>query len=124
MVGTNAPNGYTVTANGPTMTSGTDQIAGVVPPATSKTGVSQFGMNLKANLSPPVGAEPVGGSGSVAPLYSSPNQFHFTDGGLVAASTGPTELSLFTVSYIVNIHNAQPAGIYNTTLTYLCTAGF
>jgi hypothetical protein len=124
MVGTNAPNGYSVTTNGPTMTSGTNQIAGVIPPTISKIGNSQFGINLRANLSPLVGAEPNGGSGTVAADYSTPNKFNFVNGDIVAQSTGPTELSLFTVSYIVNIHPTQASGIYNTTLTYVCTAGF
>jgi hypothetical protein len=124
MVGTNAPNGYSVTANGVTMTSGTDQITPVSPPSFSLAGFNQFGLNLRANLSPPVGADMVGGSGSVTPNYGIPNQFHYLDGDIVAGAAGPTELALFTVSYIVNVNTAQPPGVYNTTITYVCTAGF
>jgi hypothetical protein len=124
MVGTNAPNGYNVTANGFTMTSGTNQINAVVPLGTSQTASSQFGLNLRANLSPPVGADMSGGSGAVAANYNVPNFFRYADGDIVASSTGPTELALYTVSYIVNINSSQPAGVYNTTITYVCTAGF
>lgn len=124
MVGTNAPNGYNVTANGFTMTSGTNQINAVNPLGASQTGFNQFGLNLRANLSPPVGADITGGSGSVAPNYNTPNFFRYSDGDLVASSTGPTELALYTVSYIVNVNSSQPAGVYNTTITYVCTAGF
>jgi hypothetical protein len=124
MVGTNAPNGYNVTANGFTMTSGTNQIDGVLPLGASQTGFSQFGLNLRANLSPPVGADMVGGSGAVAPNYDFPNLFRYSDGDLVASSTGPTELALYTVSYIVNVNSSQPSGVYNTTITYVCMAGF
>jgi len=124
MVGTNAPNGYTVTANGPTMTSGTNQITAVAPPSNSQTGISQFGMNLRANLSPPVGAEPNGIGGIVGAAYATPNKFNYGNGDIVAKNPGPSELELYTVSYIVNVHSGQPAGIYNTTLTYVCTAGF
>jgi hypothetical protein len=124
LVGTNAPNGYSVTTNGPTMTSGTDQISAVAGPSPSLVGFSQFGLNLRANLIPLVGAEPVGGIGTVSPNYAVSNNYRYNDGEVVAGATGPTEISLFTVSYIININAAQPAGIYNTTLTYMCTAGF
>jgi hypothetical protein len=124
MVGTNAPNGYNVTANGFTMTSGTNQISPIAPFGFSQAGFSQFGLNLRANLSPPVGADMAGGSGAVAPNYNSPNLFRYSDGDVVASAPGPTELALYTVSYVVNINSAQPAGVYNTTITYVCTAGF
>lgn len=124
LVGTNAPNGYSVTTNGPTMTSGTDQIVPVIGPSSNQIGVSQFGVNLRANLSPLVGADPVGGVGTVAPNYAVPSNYRYVDGEILAGATGPTEISLFTVSYIININSSQPAGIYNTTLTYVCTAGF
>lgn len=124
LVGTNAPNGYSVTTNGPTMTSGTDQIPPIAGPSASQVGFSQFGINLRANLSPPVGAEPVGGVSTVAPNYNVASNYRYGDGEIVAGATGPTEISLFTVSYIININSTQPAGIYNTTLTYVCTAGF
>jgi hypothetical protein len=124
LVGTNAPNGYAVSTNGPTMTSGTDQINAMTIAGPSQIGKNQFGINLRANLSPLLGAEMNGGSGSVAPAYSVPNQFHYTDGDTVALGTGPTTIGIYTVSYIVNVKQNQAAGIYNTTITYVCTAGF
>jgi hypothetical protein len=124
LVGTNAPNGYSVVTNGPTMTSGTDQISALTPTGPSRNGKSQFGINLRANLAPLVGADMVGGSGSVMANYNTPNQFHYTDGDIVASGPGPTDIAIFTASYIVNIKSTQPPGIYNTTITYLCTAGF
>lgn len=124
MVGTNAPNGYTISTTGPTMTSGTDAIPALTVPAISKVGFSQFGLNLKANLSPLVGADMVGGSGLPMPDYSITNKFKYSDGEVVASSGGPSELALFTASYIVNINLAQKAGVYNTTITYVCLGGF
>jgi hypothetical protein len=106
------------------MTSGTNQINAIMPLGTSQTGFSQFGLNLRANLSPPVGADMSGGSGSVTPNYNNPNFFRYNDGEVVASAIGPTEIALFTVSYIVNVNTVQPAGVYNTTITYVCTAGF
>lgn len=46
---TNAGQGYAITVNGPTLTSGSNTIAGMSTNDTSKHGVSQFGMNLVAN---------------------------------------------------------------------------
>jgi hypothetical protein len=124
MVGTNAPNGYNVTINGPTMTSGSNTINNLASPTLSFTGQPQFGLNLRANLIPTVGADEVGGIGFVMPSYNNPNQYTYIDGDIVASATGRSENSLFTVSYIINVKPTQAAGVYNTTVTYVCTAGF
>lgn len=46
---TNAQQGYAITVNGTTLTSGSNTIAGMASNSISKHGVSQFGMNLVAN---------------------------------------------------------------------------
>jgi len=124
IVGTNASFGYAVTVNGTTMTSGNNIISAMATPAASNAGTSQFGINLRANSSPAVGADPAGGSGTLVSGYDTPNQFKFGNGNLVASSSGTTEERKFTVSYLVNVSNLQPIGVYNTTLTYICTATF
>ena len=124
LVGTNAPNGYNVNVNGPTMSSGTDTIAALAVPTINKVGRSQFGINLRANLTPLVGAELTGGSGSVTANYNNANLFTYVDGDIVATGPGPSDIGKYTVSYIVNVPTIQPPGIYNTTITYICTAGF
>jgi len=124
IVGTNAVNGYNVTANGLTMTSGTDQISAPSSPTPSQTGHSQFGFNLTANSSPSQGAGPSGGSGTTAPNYSIANRYLYKNGDIVASFGGRSDHTLFTVSYIVNVTSSQPVGVYNTTITYVCTAGF
>jgi len=124
LVGTNAANGYSVSVNGPTMTSGTDIINGLALPTPSTTGSPQFGMNLRANLSPLVGADPTVGTGSPTLNYNIPNSYTYNDGDVVAGDSGRSLYELYTVSYIVNIKATQPTGVYNTTLTYICTAGF
>ncbi len=124
LVGTNAANGYNVTANGPTMTSGTDIINQLPGPTASIHGSPQFGMNLRANLSPLLGADPTPGTGSPSPNYNIPNRYTYNDGDIVASDPGRSLIELYTVSYIVNIKASQPAGVYNTTITYVCTAGF
>jgi len=124
LVGSNAVNGYTVSANGPTMTSGTDQISAINSPDTSHLGTGQFGMNLRANLTPLLGADPSGGTGSPMPDYDITNKYTYHDGDVLASSNTRSTFEIYTVSYIVNVSSSQPAGVYNTTITYLCTAAF
>lgn len=124
LVGTNAANGYNVTANGPTMTSGTDVITSLPAPTPNSAGSPQFGMNLRANLSPLLGADPTAGTGSPSPNYNIPNRYTYNDGDVIASDSGRALIELYTVSYIVNVKATQPAGVYNTTITYVCTAGF
>lgn len=123
-VATNDPGGYMTFVAGPTMTSGNNTITALDPPAISKTGNSQFGMNLRANSSPSVGAEPTGvGTGGIAAGYGTPNQFFFRN-QVIASSPISTDFNAFTVSYLVNVNNGQRPGVYSTTLTYIATAAF
>lgn len=123
-VATNDPGGYATFVAGPTMTSGNNTIAALDPPGTSQAGISQFGINLKANSNPAVGAEPTGvGSGAIAAGYNTSNQFFFKN-QVIAASPVSTEFNAFTVSYLVNVSSAQRPGVYSTTLTYIAVAAF
>jgi len=124
MVGTNAQFGYVVTANGNTMTSGNNAIQAMASPTASVAGTSQFGINLRANSNPAVGADPSGGSGVPTPNFNSPDLFMFANGAAIAGHTFTSRLEKYTVSYIVNIDPAQPVGIYNTTITYVVTSTF
>jgi hypothetical protein len=121
---TNASNGYTIAVNGTTLASGTNTIAAMSGTA-STTGTGQFGFNLKANTTPGVGSE-VSGPGSGVPVfnYGGVNAYRFNNGDAVASAAVPTNANTFTSSYIVNIGGAQAAGVYTSTLTYICTASF
>jgi hypothetical protein len=125
VAGTNADFGYVISANGQTMTSGNNVIRAMNNKAPSAKGQAQFGINLRANSSPSVGKNP-SGPGIAAPTsaYNTPNLFRFRDGDVVASSPDETNVRKFTVSYIVNVPGNQPAGIYNTTITYVCVATF
>lgn len=123
-VATNDPAGYTTFVAGPTMTSGNNVIPGLGSPQFSQPGNSQFGMNLRANSNPVVGADPAGiGTGAISSNFNNPNQFFFGN-QVIAASPLPTEFNAFTVSYLVNINRNQQPGIYVTTLTYIASAAF
>lgn len=132
---TNAAFGYAITVNGTTLTSGSNTIpamgtqtlnsAGCSPSCSSTTGVSQFGSNVKLNTVPSVGAN-VSGAGTAAGSggYNTANSFRFFSGDTVAGVGGVTSANLFTNSYIVNVGGDQAAGVYTSTMTYICTATF
>jgi hypothetical protein len=122
---TNAANGYNVTINGTTMASGVNTIPALAAQTASTIGTSQFGMNLRANATPAVGADPTGaGSGTFSGTYGTANTYRFGTGESVAQAAVPTNANTFTSSYIVNIGGAQAAGVYTATMTYICTASF
>ena len=140
---TNAGNGYAITVNGTTLTSGENTISALTTESFPVTGASQFGLNLKANdttyLDAATGAEispasvdSVGSNlrGEAFTGYSTLNKFRFISGEVVADSgytaSGPgtriaSDGQIYTVSYIANVPGSQPAGDYSTTLTYICT---
>jgi hypothetical protein len=132
---TNAGSGYAITVNGPTLSSGSNTITGMSSATTSIHGISQFGLNLKANTiassNPAVGIEVAPASngtnynGRAATGYNTVDTFKFATADAVANSnTLGTDAQIFTVSYIVNVPGSQPAGTYTSTLTYICTPTF
>ena len=135
---TNANTGYVITVNGPTLTSGTNEIPPMAAAGVGVKGSGQFGMNLKANTGAtstiPVGSEIGDVSNGVERKaqsltgYDTVDTFKFTSGDTIADSAnggaGPTNSQIYTASYIVNVEARQIAGTYTTTLTYICTATF
>lgn len=123
--GTNDPSGYNVYALGTTMTSGNNIITALPAPTASIPGAQQFGINLRANLNPVTGQDPVGlGTGIPSPNYNIQNRFIFNDGDNIASSTLPSDYNRMTVSYLVNVPKSQIPGVYSTTITYLAVVQF
>lgn len=132
---TNAGFGYSITVNGPTLTSGSNTIApmGTVtnPVDVSQVGVSQFGLNLVANTTTatnPFGilltpaSDGLDLNGLVDTDYATAEEFRFIDGDVIATSASKgTNSQVYTVSYLANVPGSLPAGTYATTLTYICT---
>lgn len=135
---TNAGSGYSITVNGPTLMSGTNSISAMGTMEQTLHGVSQFGLNLRANTTATstvaVGTEVSQASngtnfrGQALTGYDTVDRFKFTSGDAVANSgytvLGGSDAQIFTASYIVNVPGSQPAGAYTTTLTYICTPTF
>jgi hypothetical protein len=123
--GTNDPNGYNIYVIGTTMTSGNNIISSLPNPAPSFPGTSQFGINLRANLIPSIGQDPVGlGTGVPTPSYNIQNRFIYNEGDDIASSPLPSDYNRMTVTYLVNVPKNQPPGIYTTTITYLAVVQF
>lgn len=125
MVATNAESGYATRINGTTLTSGNNVIPASTSPTVSQIGTSQFGINLRNNGTPNVGANPSGpGTASPAPNYNTANQFMFADNTILASSGSPSDFRKFTISYITNINDDQSPGIYSTTMSFITLANF
>lgn len=118
LVATNAQNGYSIEVSGQTLTSGNN----VLPPLNSDggsiSGQDQFGINLVTNSQPQIGSYAQGpGAGGPTSSYGEPNLYKFTPGDVIASSNQPSDYLKYTVSYIINVSNAQPPGVYTTTFT-------
>jgi hypothetical protein len=125
MTTTNAAGGYSIRVIGTTLTSGNNIINANDTADVARTGTAQFGLNLRNNSAPFVGAEPDGlGVGTPTPGYNNPDHYKFTSGDVVATAPQPDLFKRYTISYIVDVPKAQPPGVYVTTLTYICLANF
>lgn len=125
LVATNAVDGYNVTMQGNTMSSGTNAINALASNDVSRPGTSQFGLNLRANSTPAGGSNPSGpGVASPLPNYNQSNSYRFVSGESIIANSVPDDVRLYTADYIVNVPLTQAAGTYVSTITYICLASF
>ncbi len=125
-VATNAINGYSVSINGITMAAGTNVINALTVPTVSAPGNNQFGINLRANTSPNMGADPdgAGSAAVISPSYDVPNEFAYNDGDTLVSADSVAIGKRFTISYIVNSSPNIKPGVYTTTLTYFAIGNF
>jgi hypothetical protein len=121
----NATSGYSITVGGNTLQSGANSITALAAQTASSPGTSQFGLNLVDNATPNVGANRTGdANANPSGNYDDADLFRYVSGDSVASSAQPTDPTAFTVAYLVNVAFKQPAGVYTTTLTYICTATY
>src|SRR3990167_6067877 len=126
---TNGAYGYSITVNGATLTcttcNGTKTISALASQTASSTGSEQFGINLKNNATPDIGAEVTGtGTATATANYGTVDQYRFVTADSVASVAGSTNANTFTASYIVNVAGTTEAGTYTATMTYIATATF
>ncbi len=124
VVQTNAQSGYSVTISGTTLTSGNNTVPALAVPSVAQKGTGQFGLNLRANGNPALGADPSGyGLGIVGAAYAISDKFTFNNGDIIAFANAP-DYEKYTATYIANVNTSQAPGFYATTLSFICLANF
>lgn len=115
--------GYAVYITGDGMKNDTHTISNMTTTNVSQVGIEQFGLNLVANTSPTsFGANPDNGSfgfGQVASGYSTPNEYRYVPGELVASAPKDSGITQYTVSYIANVASLTPGGRYTADQTLI-----
>lgn len=111
-------NSYVVQTISPGPTYQSRTIAPMTTNAAPTIGTEQFGMNLVANTTPAIGANPVQvpdstfSFGTIAANYNTPNSYRYVNGETIASATKDSGTTNYTISYIININNLTPAGVY------------
>ena len=122
--------GYRLQILGDAPKYGTRQLSAMSSPANSRPGIEQFGINVVANTTPSIGANPTiqpGGSdatGLVMTNYKIQNKFMYVSGQTIAETTTNTGGADYTVTMIVNISNSTPAGKYTSDFAAVVTPYF
>lgn len=110
--------GFRLQIVGETPKYGNHSLAALANPTASDPGTEQFGINVVANTTPSLGANPLlqpGGGDGMSLLtsgYGTPNQFKYVSGQTIAETSTNTGGADMTISMIVNISNSTPAGHY------------
>ncbi|MFA6098035.1 MAG: hypothetical protein WCV50_04520 [Patescibacteria group bacterium] len=121
-VSTNSTNGYAITYNGSTLTSGADTItvANITNDANGTANTEEFGMGLSAS-----------GDATVAAAYDHNATAGNRDWAFIDATTttivsenGPTATETISAFFLANISGNTEAGSYSTAITYIATATF
>jgi len=115
--------GYIVQLSGSPPSHESHQLTPLYEPMPSQPGVEQFGINLVANKTPEVGANPVQvpsgdiSFGQVAENYAIPDKFMYKSGDIIAFSNTDSGRTDYTISMILNISNITPKGWYTSIFT-------
>lgn len=117
VAGTNAANGYTITASGTTLTYSNFTINPIGSSNTaSAVGTEQFGLRATAT----------GGTGAVSAPYAAAG-FAFATSSFpstLATAAGATANTTYSLRYITNITSNTEAGVYTANLSYIATSNF
>ena len=124
-----------VESNPPTSDGIAHQLTPLASATASSAGTEQFGMNLVANTtgcSAPAnfGADPVQvpdntfSFGAVASGYGSCGLFKYVKGDTIASSSQSSGETDFTLSFIYNVSNVTPEGLYTFNGTLVATSTY
>ena len=116
--GTNGSTGYSISVQGPTLTSGANTIAALGSSTAPSIGTEQFGIRMNNS----------GGIGTVTAPYATAGQYAYTATSTtpaqVASATGPSATTTYSVRYMANISAITKAGSYTTAHTYIATGNY
>lgn len=122
--------GYIVQILGSPPSNGGYSLTGLSSPDSSQAGQEQFGINLKNNGSPDIGAEAqqVPDSsfsfGAAATGYNVADSFKYVSGNTIAQATKSSGRTDYTISYIANISINTPGGSYSGDQTLVVTGTY
>lgn len=115
--------GYVVQVVGDPPDNGQHILTGMNTPAASAGGTEQFGINLVANSSPSVGANPNQfpnnsfSFGAAASDYASSDNFKYVPGDVIAQANESSGRTDYTISFVANVSNNTPGGSYSGSQT-------
>ncbi|USN53362.1 MAG: hypothetical protein H6760_04330 [Candidatus Nomurabacteria bacterium] len=117
-VSTNATDGWAITYNGATLTSGSDTIsvASINNDANGTPGSEEFGLSITTD-----------GDATIATGYAHGDPdwtFVASTTTTIISETVPTNTETIGVRYLANIAAITEAGLYTTDITYIATATF
>lgn len=120
--------GYVVQIFGSPPTNGSHTIAPLSESGSSQIGIEQFGINLVANTEPAsFGANPNNGQfgfGSISSNYDTANSFKYNDGDTIAYASKSSGVTIYTISYLVNVSSITPGGQYTSNQTIVITGTY
>ncbi|HEX8226801.1 MAG TPA: hypothetical protein VF572_02940 [Candidatus Saccharimonadales bacterium] len=116
--------GYDVYIDGTSLKNATNGhvLAPMAAAGPRQAGIEQFGLNLRQNTVPVVGADPVQvpdntfSFGTPAAGYNTPDSFKYVAGDKIAGSTSSSGFTDFTMSMIANVGTTTAGGTYGGRL--------
>ncbi len=120
--------GYAVQIVGNPPSNGAHTISALSSTTPSNAGVEQFGINLVANTSPAsLGANPNLGSfgfGSATANYGTSNNYRYVSGESIVTAPKSSGVTIYTISYIVNVSSLTDGGLYASNQVIICTGTY
>ncbi len=122
--------GYNVTILGNTPSNGSHNLSAMSSTGPSVIGTEQFGMNLRDNATPNVGADAVQvpsstfSFGTPTANYNTVDNFRYVAGENIATAPKSSGQTDYTASYIINTSTTTPGGQYSGSQTILCTGTY
>lgn len=129
--------GYQVVAASPPPQNGSYTMHALTTPSSPDSAQEEFGINLVANSAPtnPLGADPAqvpdstfsfgaAAHNSGSDYYDTPNMYMYKQGDVIAKAARSSGETDYTISYIFNITNLTPGGVFTFNQVLVATSTF